>query len=279
MNCKTKLDYLIDGQFFSILSNISKVHLGEDIILSQKFNDLVENCDWKNEGFVLKKLFTEHQMREIRGSIEVIIKTILEKNFISIEGFQLEHYHKFVDDKIHGEVITHTRRLYPSDFGVDVYQIVEQLSGIMGTELSFFNPIAKQNQWIICRINRPHSYDYNPVHKDIYESYDQFEQIPQMINCWIPVCGVTDRTGLPIAPGSHLVSEKAVVRTKAGSEMNGFNYSVNSIIEWDGSNALTTISPNDGEALVFSSHLIHGLARNMNEDKTRISFEFRLYKS
>ena len=134
------------------------------------------------------------------------------------------------------------------------------------------------NQWIIVRINRPNSIGYNPVHKDIYESYDSLGEIPRMINVWIPICGVEGRTGLPIAPGSHLVPEDQISRTKAGSVIEGQRYSVNCIQTWGDSVTLKTMTPSYGDMLVFSSHLIHGLAKNYHADTTRISLEFRLYE-
>jgi ectoine hydroxylase-related dioxygenase (phytanoyl-CoA dioxygenase family) len=33
-----------------------------------------------------------------------------------------------------------------------------------------------------------------------------------------------------------------------------------------------------GEVLIFSSHLVHGLAINEESDTTRVALEFRLYK-
>ena len=98
-----------------------------------------------------------------------------------------------------------------------------------------------------------------------------------MINIWVPLIGVTGKNSLPIAPRSHLLPENKILRTKAGSTVNGVKYSVNSIKSWAGDTSLTRLPLKQNEILIFSSHLIHGLAFNTEEDKTRISFEFRLY--
>ena len=98
-----------------------------------------------------------------------------------------------------------------------------------------------------------------------------------MINVWVPLIGVTDKNMLPIVPKSHLLPESKVMRTKAGATVNGIKYSVNSIKSWDDSSSLTKIPLEKDEILIFSSHLIHGLAMNYEEDITRVSFEFRLY--
>lgn len=252
---------------------------GADEVLAARFDDLVAPCGWYADGYVVAPLFSPAEMEAIRGAIADIVKEFLRAHAVGVGGFDLESYHRFVDDAVHAEVIAHTRRLYPKDFGVDVGVIVARLSELIGAPLSFYDPVSDQTQWIICRINRPGSGDFNPVHKDVYESYDRCGRVPQMVNCWIPACGVGGRTGLPIAPGSHLLNEADVVRTKAGSTVNGVRYSVNSVARWNGEAALKTVAPRDGEALVFSSHLIHGLGRNLNADATRISFEFRLYKA
>ena len=77
--------------------------------------------------------------------------------------------------------------------------------------------------------------------------------------------------------GSHLIPENKILRSKAGSFMNGQEYSVVSILEWGGLGDLESPIIQQDEFLIFSSHLIHGLAHNGNEKETRISFEFRLF--
>jgi len=123
----------------------------------------------------------------------------------------------------------------------------------------------------------PHSNNFNPAHKDIYQLYDQTKKVPHMVNIWIPICGVGNGVGLPIAPGSHLINETKVYRTKAGSNVNGYKYNVNCIKDWDSQNEIVTLCPCKGEMIFFSSFLIHGLARNLHEDRTRMSLEFRLF--
>ena len=107
---------------------------------------------------------------------------------------------------------------------------------------------------------------YNPPHKDIYEDYDQKGFCPRMVNAWIPISGVNRLAGLGLAPGSHLLSEEKISRTKAGVEMNGRRFSVNLIRSWNGSNKLINIFPSNGEMLCFSSHVVHGLGVNRNPD-------------
>ena len=169
------------------------------------------------------------------------------------------------------------RRLHPQHLSIDTDQILQRFSQYFGKNLVFTNPITGNEHWMIARINRPRSSDFNTAHKDIYEVFDKFQKIPQMINVWIPLVGVTKKNTLPIVPKSHLLPESKVMRTKAGATVNGIKYSVNSIKSWNDSSSLTKIPMGQDEILIFSSHLIHGLAMNHEEDITRVSFEFRLF--
>ena len=148
-------------------------------------------------------------------------------------------------------------------------------------ELSYKMNSSELSHWIIVRINMPISTNtigFNPAHKDIYEDYDQKGYAPKMVNTWIPICGVNKKTGLPVAIGSHLIKEDQILRTKCFSFIENQQYSVNCIKSWGGSKELKLISPKEGELLIFSSHLIHGLGKNNNLDRTRVSLEFRLHE-
>ena len=61
--------------------------------------------------------------------------------------------------------------------------------------------------------------------------------------------------------------------------MNGNLYTVRMVKSWDGRNDLTRSAVKDGQVLIFSGHLIHGLAVNDNADLTRVASEFRLFQA
>lgn len=130
---------------------------------------------------------------------------------------------------------------------------------------------------LIIRLNRPLSSDFNPVHKDIYDTYDKKNKILKILNFWIPVSGVNLNSSLAIAPGSHLIPENKICRTFEGAIINNKRYSVNNILSWDGNNNLKRVPINYKSILVFSSHLIHGLGIN-NGKFTRTALELRLFK-
>lgn len=148
----------------------------------------------------------------------------------------------------------------------------------MNFNLTDIDPFNNKKLHIIVRINRPLSKDYNPPHKDIYEGVDNNGYIPQFINFWIPIAGVTGKTNLPLAPKSHTINENLVLRTFEGGLIEGNKYRVRMIKSWNGDNALVRSKVKYGQVLIFSSHLIHGLATNEENDKTRVALEFRLFK-
>ncbi|UPW17178.1 phytanoyl-CoA dioxygenase family protein [Agarivorans sp. TSD2052] len=275
-----KHKYYIDGREFKVeLQSKGCFHKGKAEVLSERFADLAKPKHWYKDGYSLVKADGFYDPELVYQSIHDAVKRIIHgvNPKTDLSEFTLETYHQYVNDLEHAEVITKTRRLYPNDFGFDVQKVTNSFANYMGTELGFLNPVSGVEQWIIVRINRPNSVGYNPAHKDVYEVFDELGEIPRMINVWIPVCGVNSATGLPVAAGSHLLSEEKIARSKAGSMLNGQQYSVNSILSWDNNTDLISASPKQDEFLIFSSHLIHGLAANRNDNETRVSLEFRLY--
>lgn len=271
--------YKIDGDIINLKIDPDEYSVGQVVNLGQNFDDLAQTKDWYDEGFAIEKTESFFDIDKLRKATECALKEIISGIDASIDltNFKMENYHQFVTDDMHLEVIQKTRRLFPRDISIDVDEILQKFSDYFEKNLSFTNPVSRIEQWMIARLNRPKSNDFNTAHKDVYESYDKYQKIPQMINIWVPLIGVTGKNSLPVAPRSHLLPENKILRTKAGSTVNGVKYSVNSIKSWAGDSSLIRLPLKQNEILIFSSHLIHGLAFNTEEDITRISFEFRLY--
>lgn len=274
-----KHSYKIDGDIINLKIDPDEYSVGQVVNLGQNFDDLAQTKDWYDEGFAIEKTESFFDIDKLRKATECALKEIISGIDASIDltNFKMENYHQFVTDDMHLEVIQKTRRLFPRDISIDVDEILQKFSDYFEKNLSFTNPVSRIEQWMIARLNRPKSNDFNTAHKDVYESYDKYQKIPQMINIWVPLIGVTGKNSLPVAPRSHLLPENKILRTKAGSTVNGVKYSVNSIKSWAGDSSLIRLPLKQNEILIFSSHLIHGLAFNTEEDITRISFEFRLY--
>ena len=255
---------------------------GTDECLSRLSGDPALECEWYESGYSITSF--EHFLKhyELLASLENIVKYKLECIFPEkrFNGFSLKNYHHYVSEDEHRRVADPVlKRLYLKDLPGIADVFVECISQIFKTKMDFKRRHGDNSEhWIILRLNPPHSFAYNPPHKDIYEDFDTHGFCPQMINAWIPVAGVSSLAGLGLAPSSHLLPESEILRTKAGAKMNNRKFSVNMIKSWGGSNKLVNIYPQEGRMLCFSSHLVHGLGINRSSRFTRVALEFRLHK-
>lgn len=255
--------------------------VGSDLCLSSLEADPVQNCDWYDLGFRIQSYTHLISHDSLSASIEAIVRDKLESIFPhkNFSGFSLSRYHQFVNESEHREFADPAlKRVYVKDLPEIAGIFSGLISELLGVSMGFQRGRDGFEHWIILRINPPYSLAYNPPHKDIYEDYDSYGCCPQMVNAWIPIVGVNSLAGLGLAPGSHLLPEVEIVRSKAGAEMNGRRFSVNLIKSWGGSRRLINKYPSEGEMLCFSSHLVHGLGVNRNRDLTRVALEFRLHK-
>jgi len=265
---------------FSI-ENAPEFKLGQNEVLSQETTDIAFNQPWYKQGFTEVDFLSKEEFGSLKnGLIHSIGEIMKQECSVDLTGFNLENYHHYVKtDTDHYKVVSRTRDLFAEDFNFPIQQLIPRLGKILNFQLTDIDPHLNYKAHIIVRINRPLSKDYNPPHKDIYEGVDIDNYIPQFINFWIPIAGVTEKSNLPLAPQSHLLNENVVLRTFAGAKIEGNTYRVRMIKSWNGDNSLVRSKVKYGEVLIFSSHLIHGLALNEETDKTRVALEFRLYKA
>lgn len=255
---------------------------GSKKVLSGPDTDITFYQSWYPEGFQAIPFLSQQAFDSLKYGLTHCIQTLIEKELELIPtSFRLEDYHKWVDTKDkHFKIVSKTRDLFPQDFNFPIKPIISRFEKELGFGLTDINPIDGKKLHIIVRINRPRSTDYNPPHKDIYQGIDGANSyIPQFVNIWIPICGVTDKSSLPLAAASHLIPESDILRTFEGGVLSGNTYRVRMVKSWAGKNQLKRAKVGYGEALFFSSHLIHGLAVNEEENTTRISLEFRLFKA
>lgn len=273
--------YNIDGQKLTIpVSNSQSFQYGKTETLSQKETDITFGQPWYSEGFTIENFIEEKQFSELKHCISDCIKNIIKSELaIQTNSFDLINYHDWVKtDEQHYKIVRKTSDLFTKDFCFPIYDLLPNLEKNLGFKLTDIDPHSSVKLHIIVRINRPHSCDYNPPHKDIYQGIDDESYIPLFMNFWIPICGVTKYSSLPLAPKSHIIPEDKILRSFEGALINNSKYRVRIIKEWNGSNTLIRPEIKYGQALIFSSHLIHGLAVNEQVDKTRVSLEFRLFK-
>ena len=273
--------YLLEQQEIALPYLNKDIALGRDIVLSNERTDLSFTQDWYPEGYKVYKAFDQDEFMSMRKSVENAVTSIMKKELnLSSVDFNLEDYHSFVPtDQDHYKIVSRARDLFSHDFSFPILSCLERLGELVKTKLTDLNPQTGHRIHIIIRINRPKSHDFNPPHKDIYGDYEgNVVSSPNFINFWIPICGVTRNSSLPIAPGSHLFPESEIERSLSGAIIGGNRYRVNLVLNWGGSNRLSRTNLDAGEALCFSPHLIHGLAANQESDQTRVALELRLYE-
>ncbi len=273
--------YIVDGHertFFMIDS--PAFQSGTKERLSTEEHDIIYSQPWYEQGFIEEDLLSPEDFRLlVDGLTSSIAKIIEEELSIDLTGFSLEHYHRYVrTDEQHQKVISRTRDLFFGDFNFSLKELLPLFNKKLGFELTNMIPQIQEELHIIVRINRPNSDDFNPPHKDIYEAVDVYNYVAPFLNFWMPIAGVNAHSNLPLAPGSHLLGEDQVIRTKEGGNIQGNKYSVRMVKSWGGQNELTRSTVSYGQVLIFSAHLIHGLSVNDNEDLTRVALEFRLFK-
>lgn len=276
-----KLNFIVEGNEKTIeVPDNEEFSLGPQLVLSNEETDITHKFDWYNEGFTVKKFLSDDEFKFVKYGIEDSIKKIVNNTLgVDISNFSLEKYHEFVkDDNDHFKIVSQTRDLFTKDFLFDIDYLIPKLENVLNIKITDYDEVNDYKAHIIVRINRPHSSDFNPPHKDMYEHYDGEKYIPKFVNFWIPVCGVSKDSVLPICPKSHLIPESEILRTTHGSNVNNNKYRVRLIKSWGGSNQLVKPTVNYSEVLIFSSHLVHGLSMNEQNDITRVALEFRLYE-
>jgi hypothetical protein len=276
-----ELQYIIDEDTLKIQIPEYQIFVnGDNEVLSNSETDITHKLDWYDQGFTVEKFVSEDEFYKIKKGIENSIKKIIHTTLgTDVNGFELENYHKYVkNNDEHFKIVSQTRDLFTKDFVFDIDYLIPKLEKVLKIKLTDYDELNDYRSHIIVRINRPNSSDFNPPHKDMYEHYDGEGYIPKFVNFWIPICGVNEESVLPICPYSHLIPENKILRTNNGSTVNDNKYRVRLIKSWGESTKLIRPKVINGEVLIFSSHLIHGLAVNNQNNTTRVALEFRLYE-
>lgn len=275
-----QINYQINNKTFSFsVKGSPEFGFGRKERLSKPENDITSGQDWYEKGYAVQKFLNDREFKSLKDALaNNVAEIVANQTGKDVTGFSLENYHQYVDsDELHYKIVGITRDLFPEDFNFSLTDVIPKLEKILGFGLTDVDPVDGERIHVIVRINRPGSTDFNPPHKDIYEHFDQNSKVPSFINIWIPVCGVTENSSLPLAPSSHLYPENKICRTFEGGVIEGKKYHVRTVKEWDGKNDLIRPLIHDGEVLFFTPHLVHGMAIN-EEDMTRVSLEFRLFK-
>jgi ectoine hydroxylase-related dioxygenase (phytanoyl-CoA dioxygenase family) len=268
MECQVKIDgkpfnFQIEGDFF----------WGKNEVLYDADDNVIAATGWQEEGFNILTLLSAAEHKRLVDAMRNIIKHIFnDLSVVYDEEFNLENYHKYVDENLHQEVIQKTRFLTYKDLDLNMENIAERVSGAINCKLGCENPLLDK-EVVILRISRPNSLDINPPHRDGY-----LDIWRHTLNLWLPVVGCNGGSSLPIIPRSHKWNEKDVFRTNnKGASIGGLKYHVPGIAKTTFGLNMLRPNPKIGEVLIFTPFLIHGCAVNLNEDTTRFSLELRLF--
>ena len=277
------LSYILDGNplSFACPPDINFLR-GSDDVLSLAASDPLLDTGFFETGY---SIFSSKGIFSFKNLIDLVTASTLaclEGLFPDrdLTGFRLEDYHHFISEQEHALIADPVlKRLNISQMPELSASIASFASDLCGESMSFDRGSEFGNHWVILRINPPSSSAFNPPHKDVYEDFDNRNILPRMVNFWIPICGVSSRSGLGFAPSSHLFPESQILRTTAGSSFNKKQFSVTTVKSWQDSTSLKTIYLPHGDILCFSSYIIHGLGVNFQSDTTRVALEFRLHAS
>ena len=269
------VSYIIDNKKFDFNSPNEQKFVFEGLeALSNHKTDLLFDQSWYQDGYSVFPIFDITKFQRIFNGISDTVKKYVSEIGVNVTGFKLENYHQFVlNDEDHFKVVSQTRDLFAEDFDFDIMDLIQYFEDKIDVSLTDVFPSTGNRLHIIVRINRPISNDYNPPHQDL----DNDQRDP-MVNVWIPICGVDRDSSLCVVKGSHLIPMNKIEKSLNGGLLGKNNYSVRMIKSWNGSNEMTRVDVKEGEVLFFTPFLIHGMAYNQNQNKTRVALEFRLFK-
>lgn len=249
-------------------------HVGENVILLNSAVDLIRDMPWHRDGFTVETLLKDERHNDFINETRKLLINKWQSSGLHVkENFQLHQYHTLPEDQSqHIRAIDLTKLIDVKDFPLGIALLEDRISNILQHQVKAHNPYDHQEVFHF-RIIRPKSYDNNPLHRDVW-----LEDYKDCVNLYIPITGSNKNSSLIIAKGSHLWPESKVERTTNGSKINNQKFNVPAVTDIFEDASFVRPDPQPGEVLIFSPYLIHGGAVNLNEDKTRISIEIRLWK-
>jgi hypothetical protein len=249
--------------------------VGEEIVLLEQDDNLISGLPFEQEGFGLFPFLSEDENQRVRhGITQLIIDRLNELGIAVNDEFSLSKYHLYVTDEQHLNLAKSIQfgwhiDEFPIDFDTVNHRISEIVQRSVTGEakhVGFYN--------FFIRIVRPGKVqDNNPPHRDVW-----LDRLRNAVNIYFPICGSTEKSALPIMPGSHLLAESKLERTAEGAFLNNTQYTVPCVLSVLG-NPVQLIRPNPGpdDVMVFSPYLVHGGGYNLNENETRVSLEARFF--
>lgn len=272
-----KFQYTVDDLQHT-LEVEGEINWGADEVLFRQDDNLLDNVDWVEPGYTVVDLLGAEEQARYAEEITRHIASLIERfSGESVpEDFSLADYHRHVDDDVHYQVVGAIHPGIPfADLGLDQARLNQAVSDLLGIRVHAQDPLGELNPLNFdLRLIRPGRGDFNPPHRDVY-----LERLRHAVNLYIPMAGSTKRSSLPLFPGTHLLKESQIQRTDVNPKVNGLKFSVPCIVNTTEGLEGTRPNPSYSEVLVFTPYLVHGGGFNANDDQTRVSLEYRLWRA
>lgn len=270
------MKYTINGRS-AFLDIAGHPKFGEDRCLLEQDDNLVEGCEWQEQGFVVAPLLDWTTLKLLQDGVRELLREALRRSGSPIdEAFSLDRYHHYCpDQQTHLNVIQGLRsKAMLENLPIDYRILDEKVSELCGRQVSCNVKSRVAAGYFFIRLVRPlPCHDNNPPHKDVW-----LDRLRHGLNLYLPLAGSNDNSSLALVPRSHKWNESSIPRTLPGESINGVSYSVPSVMMPDGELKMIRPEVSPREALIFSPYLIHGGAINFNSDITRVSLEMRFWR-
>jgi hypothetical protein len=272
------LNFKINERKFNFDVKSKIFHRGKHVCDLQ--HPVYSDPDLLEKGYIVEQ-FPSNWFDSIHKSIRNILWSALGNP----KGFELETYHKYVDDESHKKTMDSFRAgtlgiggIHLNRLGID-YNVFDSWINktINGKGLScvykkYHGLLNVKHFWI--RVIRPNSGDNNPPHKDTH-----VKRIKDNVNIYLPLAGSDCNSSLPLIPKTHIELESEYIISGSPCYVKGKRFTVPAVVHRDGGLNLITPNPQEKEIMIFDPHCIHGGGINSNKDTTRVSLEMRFFKS
>lgn len=267
--------YHINTNLSSQLSKDDYEFGASDVCLMPEDNLLHDNAELNSMGYGVLPFLSPEGFAELKSMMTTFIKGKLSKHVQVPDDFVLENYHKYVpSDEAHYDVAGWS--MPPQTIQSSFEEIKRITEKFLKTTLTLkqISHNGIEDTYIGYRIVRPGRQDHSPFHRDAWTPY-----WTNTINIWVPICGTHEGNSLQLIPKSHMWPEKDIIRTKAGTLINGKKYHITTAVAATQPCEMITPELQLGEGLMFSPYLLHGNGINKHQDITRVSIEIRFCKS
>lgn len=263
------MNYLLNQHAFALA-------LGQPTASEEQFpsahTDLINRSQrWYAKGYTPMVLPAGFFDRVRQQTAAYVQQAVLQALGIALPD--LRAYHRYVTTTEQHLLVLHQigKLIAPERLGIDLVQLEKAVKKHCGIA-----DALTCRGWSDIRVFRPYAVgamDNNPLHRDTWVPV-----INNCVNVYIPIVGNNRLSSLSVISGSHLWGGSSLDRTVSNAKINGTQYGLPAVAKIHRSYRVVRPRLSPREALLFSSHLVHGGAVNLNKDTSRVSVEIRFWK-